>query len=193
MSVSQAAIQRPMPEASHEAAPPFGRISYPPTAQPPSQPGNAARRASGGTWTDDRLALLKEGFDAGLSCRDIAATLGLSRNAVIGKLSRLALTRDRPPGAPRDQDAPKPRRARVFGPPRLVRALRAAPPADALDDACGCSFMDLAPDQCRWPLATTELRFCGGLRSEGLSYCPGHARLAYRAGSGRRAERGGGR
>src|SRR5215470_4626531 len=47
------------------------------------------------TWTTERLELLKSGFEAGLSCREIACTIGVSRNAVIGKISRLNLTRDK--------------------------------------------------------------------------------------------------
>src|SRR3954466_8081501 len=45
------------------------------------------------TWTDERIELLKQHFEAGLSCREIAAQIGVSRNAVIGKLTRLGLTR----------------------------------------------------------------------------------------------------
>src|SRR5580700_5936313 len=45
------------------------------------------------TWTLDRIELLKSRFEAGLSCREIADEIGVSRNAVIGKLSRLNLTR----------------------------------------------------------------------------------------------------
>src|SRR5579875_3792783 len=52
-------------------------------------------RANEQTWTDERIALLRSHFDAGLSCRQIAADIGVSRNAVIGKLSRLNLTRGR--------------------------------------------------------------------------------------------------
>ena len=48
------------------------------------------------TWTTERLELLKSGFEAGLSCREIAAHIGVSRNAVIGKISRMNLTRDKP-------------------------------------------------------------------------------------------------
>jgi GcrA cell cycle regulator len=47
------------------------------------------------TWTDERVKLLKSHFAAGLTCREIAADIGVSRNAVIGKLSRLNLTRDK--------------------------------------------------------------------------------------------------
>jgi GcrA cell cycle regulator len=43
------------------------------------------------TWTAERVELLKSRFEAGLSCREIACDIGVSRNAVIGKLSRLHL------------------------------------------------------------------------------------------------------
>ncbi|MEP6836508.1 MAG: GcrA family cell cycle regulator, partial [Bradyrhizobium sp.] len=49
--------------------------------------------AIGPTWTTERVERLKSHFEAGLSCREIAAEIGVSRNAVIGKLSRLGLTR----------------------------------------------------------------------------------------------------
>jgi len=45
------------------------------------------------TWTTDRVELLKSHFEAGLTCREIAASIGVSRNAVIGKLARLEMTR----------------------------------------------------------------------------------------------------
>jgi putative ABC transport system substrate-binding protein len=35
-------------------------------------------------WTTERIALLKNRFDAGLSCGQIAREIGVSRNAVIG-------------------------------------------------------------------------------------------------------------
>ena len=46
------------------------------------------------TWTQERVELLKSRFAAGLSCRQMADEIGVSRNAVIGKLSRLNLTRE---------------------------------------------------------------------------------------------------
>ena len=49
------------------------------------------------TWTVERIELLKNRFEAGLTCREIACDIGVSRNAVIGKLSRLSLTRDKKP------------------------------------------------------------------------------------------------
>ena len=69
------------------------------------------------TWTTERLELLKGHFAAGLTCRQIAAEIGVSRNAVIGKLSRLGLTRDKPPGSEPRAKRPRERRGRSV--PRL--------------------------------------------------------------------------
>src|SRR5260221_11930991 len=64
-------------------------------------------RANEPTWTAERLELLKRRFAAGLSCREIADDVGVSRNAVIGKLSRLNLTREK------SDDARRPARKRA--------------------------------------------------------------------------------
>ena len=73
------------------------------------------------TWTTERVELLKSHFAAGLSCREIACEIGVSRNAVIGKLSRLNLTREKTIKLRRD-DGGKSRRKSV---PRLqYRMLR---------------------------------------------------------------------
>ena len=55
------------------------------------------------TWTTDRVELLKSHFEAGLTCREIAASIGVSRNAVIGKLARLELTRGPARAKPRPE------------------------------------------------------------------------------------------
>src|ERR1700746_3412498 len=47
------------------------------------------------TWTTERIEILKKGVEAGLSCREIAAQIGVSRNAVIGKISRLKIAREK--------------------------------------------------------------------------------------------------
>ena len=53
-----------------------------PVLSPTSSP-----TASSPTWTNERIELLKQHFEAGLTCSEIAADIGVSRNAVIGKLS----------------------------------------------------------------------------------------------------------
>lgn len=139
------------------------------------------------TWTDERLELLKGHFAAGLTCRQIAAEIGVSRNAVIGKLSRLGLTRDKPAsGEPR---AKRPRERRGRSVPRLhYEMLReiydeAAFTAAPIESAHRCSLFELDNARCRWPVnAEAEaFAFCGNTPLSGLPYCQGHTRLAYRS------------
>jgi GcrA cell cycle regulator len=47
-----------------------------------------------------------------------------------------------------------------------------------------CSLLDIDTHQCRWPIgdpATQNFLFCGNDAINGLAYCVGHARMAYRA------------
>ena len=153
------------------------------------------------TWTDERVELLKRRFEAGLSCRQIADDIGVSRNAVIGKLSRLNLTREKA----RDARRPAPKAAAKGHRPGTVPRLRCqmrlalyAEPQPAADDEpihnghC-CSLLELSDARCRWPISTPgadDFRFCGNPPVEGLPYCAGHTRLAYRPGYRPRSARG---
>jgi GcrA cell cycle regulator len=151
------------------------------------------------TWTDERIELLKRHFEAGLSCREIAGEIGVSRNAVIGKLSRLNLTRDDSGDAPRPvrKEAAKAKRPRSL--PRLqyqmLRAVYGEPAADhePIQSKQRCSLLELSEQKCRWPISTpgaADFCFCGNTPLEGLPYCAGHTRLAYRPGSRQRVARG---
>ncbi|HEY4985669.1 MAG TPA: GcrA family cell cycle regulator [Bradyrhizobium sp.] len=142
------------------------------------------------TWTVERIELLKIHFQAGLSCREIAAEIGVSRNAVIGKLSRLNLTRDKAGNEPL---VPKstPKRQRREPVPKLryqlLKALRAeslpAKKDEPIHNGHSCSLLELSNERCRWPINTPgadDFCFCGNPPIEGMPYCSGHSRLAYR-------------
>ncbi len=76
------------------------------------------------TWTVERIELLKNRFEAGLTCREIACDIGVSRNAVIGKLSRLNLTRDKRGDAPRTE---RKSAAKAQGRPSTSRSITDTP------------------------------------------------------------------
>jgi GcrA cell cycle regulator len=149
------------------------------------------------TWTTERIQLLKQHFEAGLTCREIAAELGVSRNAVIGKISRLALVRDNGGDTRRlvRNDTKDPSRARPV--PRLrrriLRAIQVEPAQSAVEEIVtstenGCSLFELSKERCRWPISTPgaeDFCFCGSKPVEGLPYCANHTRLAYRVASSR--------
>jgi GcrA cell cycle regulator len=150
-------------------------------------------------WTTERIALLKNRIDAGLSCGQIAREIGVSRNAVIGKLSRLNLTRDgevRPPPRKRAAKGQRPKtRPRLQY--QMLKALYGEPQPVAYDEPIHnghcCSLLELSEERCRWPISTPGLAdfcFCGNTPLQGLPYCPGHTRLAYRPGSRQRVVRG---
>jgi GcrA cell cycle regulator len=150
----------------------------------------------GPTWTTERVELLKSHFDAGLSCREIAVHIGVSRNAVIGKLSRLGLTRGEFITGPRPA---KKERAAKSAPRQQYQMLRTVyqngEPALAIPVVSEhrCSLFELSEQRCRWPISTPgaeDFCFCGNTPLEGAPYCLGHTRLAYRPGSRQRVARG---
>ena len=146
------------------------------------------------TWTAERVELLKIHFAAGLSCREIADDIGVSRNAVIGKLSRLNLTRERAGDARRPARTDAANRPRPRSVPRLqYRLLQAAANEEPIHNAHRCSLLDLSEERCRWPISTpgaADFCFCGNPPIKGLPYCAGHTRLAYRPALRQRVARG---
>jgi GcrA cell cycle regulator len=153
------------------------------------------------TWTAERVALLKSYFEAGLSCRQIADDIGVSRNSVIGKLSRLNLTRGKP-GDMRRPARRNPAKRRGPGtvprlPRRMLLALKVEPQHWTEDEPIQmrhcCSLLELSETRCRWPISTPgadDFCFCGNTPVEGLPYCAGHTRLAYRPAYRQRVARG---
>ena len=149
------------------------------------------------TWTTDRVELLKSHFEAGLTCRQIAASIGVSRNAVIGKLARLHLTRDPARAEPRPTKAARDRSRKSIPAPavRDPAAVYETPPLSQEDPIASefrCSLFELSKERCRWPISTPgaeDFCFCGNTPVEGMPYCSGHHRLAYRPGSRQRVVR----
>ncbi len=101
------------------------------------------------TWTTERIALLKNRIDAGLSCGQIAREIGVSRNAVIGKANRLGLSRFKSAtaGQPERTGAPNVARSRIAAQHRTLLALRAKPRLAFAevpgDSANRCSLFEL--------------------------------------------------
>jgi GcrA cell cycle regulator len=148
------------------------------------------------TWTAERVELLRRHFEDGLSCREIAAHIGVSRNAVIGKLTRLGLTRGPGSTEPRTTSA-KPRAAKS-GPRQQYQILQAVyangqPVCDGpVASERPCSLYELSEQRCRWPISTPgaeDFCFCGNTPLDGAPYCAGHTRLAYKPGSRQRMAR----
>jgi GcrA cell cycle regulator len=151
------------------------------------------------TWTPDRIGQLRSCVAAGMTCSEIAAEIGVTRNAVIGKIHRLGLSSGRPAGAPARASTDCPPRARHPRVPTQRRLLRLAYAQASLSEqatldasvasAHPCSLVEIAERQCRWPIgdpAAADFVFCGNDAITGFTYCIGHAHMAYRAPASRR-------
>jgi len=151
------------------------------------------------TWDAERVNALRRGFEAGLSCSMIAREIGVTRNAVIGKMNRMGLSRPKEviTRQKRRKHAAPSNRAKSLGTWRRPRSFL-APVAQPIPVSCepqpckeilirngpGCTLFELGQEKCRWPISTpgaADFCFCGHVTVKGLPYCPGHARLAYRS------------
>jgi GcrA cell cycle regulator len=151
---------------------------------------------SNSPWTPERIERLRGCVAAGMTCSEIGVAIGVSRNAVIGKIHRLGLSSGRPAGAPRASNCP-PRARHPRGPTqrRLLRLAFARAPLDEIMSGTVVistyprSLIDIDAHQCRWPIgdpATPQFAFCGNDAIGGFTYCLGHARMAYRGPKSRR-------
>jgi GcrA cell cycle regulator len=164
------------------------------------------------TWTSERIELLKRCLHAGLSCGQTAREIGVTRNAVIGKMNRLGLSRPKDvigrqleqrrgarlarPKTPRTWRSKSPR-LNIFAQHEMLMVTfrRPQPPADDIPiyNGRGCTLLELSQGKCRWPInspGAQDFCFCGNEPVKGLPYCPGHARIAYRS-VGRQRSRAG--
>ena len=126
-------------------------------------------------WSTDREDRLRALVLDGLTATRIGAEIGLSRGAVIGKVSRLGLRLLG--GLGRRPGPQKPRKSRARKPKVTTAVILAPPPGEGVD------ILALAAGVCRWPQDTIDgVRYCGGETYPRHVYCPAHHRLAFGAG-----------
>lgn len=184
-----------LPGGAPFSGPPLSRTTWTTTTET-GAPG------TGTTWTPERVQQLRSFVTAGFTCSRIADEIGVTRNAVIGKIHRLGLSPGRKPAgvAQRMRPAAAPARTPRSLLARLLRAAVAEAPAlvpdatavevAAVESGKRCSLLELTAGSCRWPIGDPgkdDFGFCGNDSMTGISYCAGHARIAYRLPSGRRA------
>ncbi|WP_439532919.1 GcrA family cell cycle regulator [Polymorphobacter sp.] len=150
-------------------------------------------------WTDERIAILKSGWESGMTASQIAEKLGegVTRNAVIGKAHRLGLeSRPSPVKAgeePASQaepvvaapaPAPGPAPAAAPTPVAAASAKAAAKRPVRTGKAARTTLLDLNERICKWPIGhpgEPDFHFCGKPVQTGFPYCSEHCLLAYQA------------
>ena len=146
---------------------------------------HAAR--SPGAWTDNAVETLIRLWRQGdLSAAMIARRLGVTRNAVLGKIHRLGLSQPRHPRPLAITPPPRPAKPRPIALARRAPAsapVRMSPqPTAEIGRGLVARLEDLPMRACHWPLGDPQaagFAFCGR-RAETGPYCPAHAGVAYR-------------
>lgn len=139
------------------------------------------------SWTDERVALLKQLWGEGKTAAQIAKELGngVTRNAVIGKAHRLKLSgrvspiqqNEKTPVAKKEQTPQQPIKKIIAG------NSNTKPPKTSKN---GVKLADLKEKMCRWPVGDpreADFHFCGENAIPGLPYCETHAKIAYQVAS----------
>lgn len=155
-------------------------------------------------WDSGAIQQLRDDWSAGFSTAEIGRRIGVSKNAIIGKVHRLDLeARPSPihrragsvPPAPKyipieapklpplpSLQAPPPP---VSTPPPLPTPIVAKPiamPAKPIPLPTPRPITRRCPSECCWPIGqvgTTTFRFCRDDSLPGRPYCDEHAKLAY--------------
>jgi GcrA cell cycle regulator len=151
-------------------------------------------------WTEERIAILKAGWEGGMTASQIAEKLGegVTRNAVIGKAHRLGLE-SRPSPVKGNEDTPataEPQPAALT--PSLPASAPPVPPAPTATaaakplakraaragKAARVTLLDLNERICKWPIGhpgEPDFHFCGKPVQAGFPYCAEHCLVAYQA------------
>lgn len=144
-------------------------------------------------WTDERVEMAKGMWKKGNTATKIASHLGVSRNAVLGKMHRLGLSH-RTSLSPLKEKQTLRRLALKIAKSAKSSAKRRIPPSipgfaadvctrtDTFGDVARiANVVDLEPHHCRWPIGEpghAGFGFCGNQKLPGVSYCLTHARRA---------------
>ena len=119
-------------------------------------------------WPQEQTDILVSLWKGGSSAGEIGIVMHLTRNQVMGKVSRLGLARGRQVN---------------YLPQRSKPHEKRAPTAIKQQTATGqpVPFLEADHTTCRWPLWTIERtgNVCGALPIAGKSYCAYHHSIAF--------------
>ncbi len=147
-------------------------------------------------WTAERITELKVRWAAQEPASFICLEMGITRNAVLGKIHRLGLSVSHSEVQERHRKRREERLKNGWVPsgkkgnirpttrddrkkPKFALTRGTDLPSDKSDFAV--KFRGLKQYHCRWPLygEPPEMFFCGAEKLRGYSYCERHCRVAY--------------
>jgi hypothetical protein len=145
------------------------------------------------TWPDEKIEQLRALYNEKYSMAKIASAMGITRNAVIGKLHREGLFRGRAVGrrgpSRTAHKAKAPRKLRPHIEAHRVVGNRVLSVLE-FDDAplraadvipFNIALQDLQSHHCRYPTSDAPTLFCGCKKFGEASYCLPHYELTHKA------------
>jgi GcrA cell cycle regulator len=134
-------------------------------------------------WTPDRIKVLMALWDEGLPTSEIGRRLGVTKNAVVGKVHRLGLKQRQSPIRQSAATSAQPKKAKPAVAPRTAANSQEAPVAKTLMPSGDVVRLEgLTSSMCCWPEGepgTEEFHFCGKPAIAEKPYCEAHCARAY--------------
>ncbi|MBQ4084143.1 MAG: global cell cycle regulator GcrA-like protein [Alphaproteobacteria bacterium] len=142
-------------------------------------------------WTPEKVQELKKLWESGLSTGEIGRILGVSKNAIVGKVHRLALESRPSPilPAPKVEKVKKkvkrkrtPKKEKTENEGVAVETSSEKKKTSSPKKRKGVALTDLTPTSCRWPEGDPkdpDFSFCGKEVVPGKIYCAEHCAVAY--------------
>jgi GcrA cell cycle regulator len=132
-------------------------------------------------WQPEQDAIVRDLWGKH-GCKYIAATIGVSRNAVIGRAHRLGLGETRGPRKPKVVREKRVRIVKAYTPRVHIRQAKPIVPKPSPIEPLNVGFFDLAHCHCHYPDDGEGLamKFCGHPTIKGSSYCAWHNSVTLR-------------
>lgn len=139
-------------------------------------------------WTDESVEQLRQMWAQGLTANEIAKNLGVTKNAIVGKVHRLCLTARPSPIKSKENEGEE---AELLTVETTVKQtaksvseekISSAKPAPKACKDINIKLVDLDSHTCRWPIGDPrddDFCFCGKKVRTGQTYCDEHSQMAY--------------
>lgn len=141
-------------------------------------------------WTDEQVKELRRLWDKGLTANEIAKKLGVTKNAIVGKVHRLCLKARPSPIKFKEDDIADEHTVVADADLALSEeTAESVEPGEQEKDGSlksnSCAkikLIELDNHTCRWPIGDPrdeDFGFCGKKIRAGQTYCDEHSAMAY--------------
>jgi len=134
-------------------------------------------------WTPERIKVLIALWEEGLPTSEIGRRMGVTKNAVVGKVHRLGLKKRQSPIRQSSSTSAQPKKAKPAQPrPQADTLARPAAHKTPMPTGDVVRLEELTSSMCSWPEGepgTEEFHFCGQPSVSEKPYCEAHCARAY--------------